>query len=181
MSEKYVVCAKKCFNFEKNIKKWVKFGNFMNFWFGQLVSKIVLQHLVYWVEAFKTYFMWYLTSRRSFWALKVLKKSTWALRESFWCFPDHYAKLTIFKIFLKINITLVYFVQFWWSLTLNGGYWCQEIDWWGSHVPLMCSSQVKHVFLRLKLLKWTPKIACRSMFYPIVPPETHTDSTGKVQ
>ena len=108
-------------------------------------------------------------------------KSTWALWESFRRFPDLSAKLIIFKIFLKINITLVYFVQFRWSLTLNGGYWCQEIDWWGSHVPLMCSSHVKHVFLHIKLLKWTPKIACRSMFSPIVPPETHTDSTGKVQ
>ena len=44
----------------------------------------------------------------------------------------------------------------------------QEIDFRGSHVPYMSPSHVKHVFLHIKPLKFTPKMTSMPMFYPVV-------------
>ena len=37
------------------------------------------------------------------------------------------------------------------------------------------------VCLHIKPLKLSPEMACRPMFYPFIPFETHTGSNGKVQ
>ena len=49
------------------------------------------------------------------------------------------------------------------------------------HVSDMCPTGIRHVFLHIKLVKLSPKMACRLIFNPIIPPETHNGTTGKVQ
>ena len=36
------------------------------------------------------------------------------------------------------TISLVSLIGFWWSLSLNGGSWGQEIDWWWSNMCQIC-------------------------------------------
>ena len=45
------------------------------------------------------------------------------------------------------RINLAYFNLFSCSLTLNGFFWGQEIDWWWFHMPHMCPTCVRHMFL----------------------------------
>ena len=44
------------------------------------------------------------------------------------------------------TISLVPLIGFWWSLSLNGGSWGWEIDWWWSHETYACPTCVRHMF-----------------------------------
>ena len=59
-------------------------------------------------------------------------------------------KIKHFGNIFQIIITLVNIVQFWWSWTLNGGSWGQEIDWRGS----TCRNRLMNIRIHLRTQNW---------------------------
>ena len=146
---KYVISAKKCLNFEK---KW-KMGEIWRFyefliWLTRLKDWVTALKMLEWgfqnlfhvVANIKTEIL----STQS--GQKVNLGLTGELPKFFW--PVR--KIKHFGNIFQIIITLVNIVQFWWSWTLNGGSWGQEIDWWWSHVHYTCPSRVRHMHLQLQ-------------------------------
>ena len=143
---KYVISAKKCLNFEKKNGKWMKIWRFYEFliWSTRLKDWVTALKMLEW--GFQNLFhvvanikMEILSTQSG---QKVNLGLTGELPKFFWLVR----KIKHFGNIFQIIITLVNIVQFWWSWTLNGGSWGQEIYWRGS----TCRNRFMNIRIHLR-------------------------------